>query len=40
MESQNRTLQNTSKTQQVAVISKLHNMQWLKNNALLPGQYV
>nr|XP_050855015.1 protein PF3D7_1417600-like [Vespula vulgaris]XP_050855016.1 protein PF3D7_1417600-like [Vespula vulgaris] len=37
MESQNRTLQNTSKTQQVTVISKLHNMQWLKNNTLLPG---
>ncbi|KAL2712868.1 myb-like protein D [Vespula squamosa] len=37
MESQNKTLQNTSKTQQVTVISKLHNMQWLKNNTLLPG---
>ncbi|XP_015183699.1 PREDICTED: probable serine/threonine-protein kinase ndrD isoform X2 [Polistes dominula] len=37
MEYQNKTLQNTSKKQQVAVISKLQNMQWLKNNVPLSG---
>ncbi|KAI4503975.1 hypothetical protein M0802_001378 [Mischocyttarus mexicanus] len=37
MEYQNKTLLNTSKKQQVAVISKLQNMQWLKKKVPLPG---
>lgn len=40
MESADKFFEKTYDVEQMAVIGKLHNMQWLKTNSQLSGQYV
>lgn len=40
MDSTDTNLKKTPNIEQMALIGKMHNMQWLKNNSQLSGQYV
>lgn len=40
MDSTDTDLEKKFHTEQMALIGKMHNMQWLKSNSQLSGQYV